>query len=864
MSSAGALPRLYISPNPLLPRAPIKYFLNHVKSPRHIEFAPDVKWSAMTLPLLAALAPRSLTLHNGFLHQSVHQMLQDYQKFQTDSLKTVVEFVHPDGLVNFSSLLPTLESLDIKEVRLLTSTEFYGIDLERFVSKFPKTLTHLSLDAGFYDAYPSQWIPQLPQSLTSLRLTLSDRIFLSVLFDRLPLIETLNLYSRDIRNSASTNEVLQIPSSLQELALTTETLPEILLGGTSLIHSNIKSFALAGNYASETIDLLPTLPHGLESLTVSGLLFSDCFLPRSLTSLEWRLHQQPPCFNSMLKQLSALKSLKIIPEETLPWPTWKYSKLDLPSGLQYLYAPLQLSQIIAILDDCPSCVIVSSLRLHLIALDVLNVVQSNPDLLACTEPVFDGPQLIAALDARFKNRVTFRPIKAIQEEKKTNLCWPSVKVILMSDTHLCIPLIALSTPKMTSYFPHVTDLSISYSSPLLLLPPSLTSLDLHDTPLDRVGWSYFPRTLTHLASNSEHSLHDVHDAKPVGMSFKHLNIPHWRLLWSEILADSLRSDMEVLKIGEITDIKDWQVSTFFSKFSTETLRNTFIRRLNYVETGLMTAQYDGIIKDYTIETMKSLARQLFDDALKTLLAVGVSISASPMPDSSMLNWALLAIPTLSEVETIHLRGPKKWRPIAPKSPRICSNDRPFLPSQAFQPIFAFQSDKLKELILENSLLDRCEFPTSWPSSLVRIGLDARTVNDFRFITFPPSLEVLSLRSIKGLAFGVLPFSLEILPTSLKRLTIQSVVAWHPQPTQPLAAGIHRFSLPSNFVSPYNLTLVRFQGLLQDSLEYVFNALSLASATVEFKEDDFHLGVKKLALNHKNVVISTKSRWTHLD
>ena len=656
----------------------------------------------------------------------------------------------------------------------------------------------------------------------------------------------------------STNGVLQIPSSLRELALTANTgqVPEIILGGTSLIHSNVKSFALLGLSDRPTIDLLSISPPGLESLTVGGLLISDDQLPRSLTSLEWRLTKRSSCFDVTLKQLSALKSLKIIPKPSLS-SNWKISKLDLPIGLHYLYAPLQLSQIIAILDDSPSCIIVSSLRLHFDALDVINAIQSNPDLLACTEPVFDGPQLIAALDSRFKNRVTFRPIEGLQEENISDFSWPSTKVILTSDAHLCMP------PR-TYHFPNATDFSISYSSSLTDLPPNLTTLDLHDTPLDYVEWDCFPRTLTHLASNSYQSLRNSSKYPgPVEMNFKHLDIPHWRLFWSETLAKSLHSDMEVFRIGEIIGIDDWHILALLSKFSPETLRNTSCSLL-YIQTGELIAQYDEI-KDYTIETMEILTPQLVDDALIPFLVAGASISTSPMPHSQLgpaVFKDYLVIPTHLEVETIHLLGIKKWSPVAPIGPETI-NGPSFALHTTSQPSFAFQSDKLKDLVLENSLLDRCEFPTSWPSSLVRIGLDALTVNDFRFITFPPSLEVLSLRSINSPVIGVLPFSLEILPTSLKRLTIQSVVAWHPQPTQPLAAGIHRFSLPSNFVSPYNLTLARFQGLLQDSLEYVFNALSLASATVEFKENDFHLGVKKLALNHKNVVIS-KNHWTHLD
>ena len=394
-------------------------------------------------------------------------------------------------------------------------------------------------------------------------------------------------------------------------------------------------------------------------------------------------------------------------------------------------------------------------------------------------------------------------------------------------------------------------------------------LNLHDTPLNFTSWHSFPRTLTHIASNKELSLLSIKDPGPMGMNFKHLNIPYWRLLWSDALADSLDSEMEVLKIGLITGIDDGGIPTFFSKFATETLRNTSIHCLNYVQTGQLIAHYDGIIKDYTIETMEALALPLVNDALKPFLAVGASISASPLPRRHSSDLVYMVIPTRPEIETIHLLDVKMWCPV--DTTPYSNGKRPVLQPTS-RPIFAFQSDNLKELVLESSLLVDCAFPASWPSSLVRIGLDARLMNDFRFVAFPPSLEVLSLRSSNGKDYynskspiiGVLPFSLESLPTSLKRLTIQSLELWSPQPTQPLSTGIRRFSLPPNFVSPYNLTMARFQGILHESLEYVFNALLLANATVEFKEDDFHLGVKKLALNHKNVVISAKSRWTHLN
>ena len=51
MSSAGAIHHLSIAPNPSLPQAPVKYLLNHVKFPLHIEFATDVKWSPTSLYL---------------------------------------------------------------------------------------------------------------------------------------------------------------------------------------------------------------------------------------------------------------------------------------------------------------------------------------------------------------------------------------------------------------------------------------------------------------------------------------------------------------------------------------------------------------------------------------------------------------------------------------------------------------------------------------------------------------------------------------------------------------------------------------------------------------------------------------------
>ena len=848
MSSTGAIHHLSIAANSLLPQAPIKYFLNHVKSPRHAEFAQDVIWPMQSLPLLTSIAPRSLTLHHGFLDESVHDILQDYETGSRPDLKAVAELVHPDGLVNFSLVAPSLESLTINgDVFRMPSIPSPGDKLlDRFVLTLPSTLTHLSLSTSSEDLQPSDWVPQLPQSLVSLFLCLDSHISLSALFDRLPRIETLRLkVSAALFADPTSSNAIHIPKSLIDLGLASQSVAE--LGGMDLALSSIKVISLETKQM-EKIDW-SSLPPGLESFVVRGpLKMKGGNPPRNLTALEWRCVELPSDFNQMLTHLRALKSLKLFPMGTVD-EFWKCFKLDLPSSLKFLTAPLQLSELVSIVDHHPKCRIDNLLGLDLNAPDVIQMIRSDPLLLACTDPVFDLPRLDDAMTAKWKNTIRFQSTVLATPQESAN-SWPSTKIVL---TRKCFRGIG----HLNVTFPHAEEASLLHYSPLLSLPPNLTKLDLNDAPQRSLTWR-FPPTLTHLSSNGPGIFHQPLDPKrssgPAGLKFKHLHVPRWQLHWSYALENSLQPEMEVLSIGQIDDMPDWRIPIFFSKFSAETLRNTSVHKIRYIVSGRMVAKFDGLIQHYTNETMTSYSLLVLNTELKRILA-----SAPTIPALSSGDYARdTVIPMRPEVETVHLHRTLRWCPEAP-SPTMDEDTGEMI---SLPHPHVLQAEKLREFVLQNSLLDSFEFPAYCSPSLVRIGLDARFMDDFAFAAFPQALEVLSLRAT-DVAYDTsvdseLPFHLQALPTSLKKLTLQSRGQWRISSTEPETSE-------SSSGSSYHLTLVRFCSITAESFACALDILSLANSKVEIRESDSKSALKTFLSKHTNITIASEyQKWTHLD
>ena len=709
LSTAGVLRHLTIKPASPLLRAPIKYFLSHLRSPLSLQFDVNVKWSPQSLPLLTALAPRSLTLNPGFLDKSVHEMLQDHASTPHDSLKDVVALVHSDGLMNFSSLLPSLESLIINNelFKVVDSASRSPESIERFVSTLPQTLTHLSLHTTL-DAQHQLWIQLLPTSLVSLTLKLHT-MPLSTIFDRLPQIEKLELSAE---HRVPDLPATEIPKSLAELTLLRQfTVPIIALNG-SLRRSNLRSFTLDVRVDDDlpVVDVgLMLLPPTLESLALRGTVFTiETFsLPRSLTALEWRSGELPPRFNQLLQTIPALKSLKLIPRRYVE-NFWDGFKLDLPSGLEFLRAPLELPEIIAVKVQCPNCMIELELGLSISAPNGIEMIRSDPALLACTEPVFDFGRLSASIVAKLGIPVCSRYCSQSTKRWESNYPWPASKVILTSCIFGQLYDIGRS-------FPNAEEASISYWI-CLDLPPKLTKLNLNKTQFDSNPWPLLPSTLSHLSSDAElFTLTSLFGEPP---KLKYLNVPRWTLSWSENLALSLQPEMEMLSIGIIESIPDWQITPFFAAFSSKTLReNTCIREIEFVPTGTVIAGFTYLPSEYTFTAMASLTHQALSAHLEPTFAANkfslLRFSSAP---------TYMVIPTSPEIEVLHLSSDDRWQPLAPGHWETTTAVSQQLNTP--QAIPALQSNNWRELVLQNAHLDLFIFPTTWSSTLVRIGLEA--------------------------------------------------------------------------------------------------------------------------------------------
>lgn len=335
MSLPSALPHLTISTTGKLPRAPVKYFLANIKSPRNLHFEKDVNWSAFTLPLLSALAPRHLTLNSGFLHSSTYQVGSDYLTGSHDeSLATVVSnlrMIYDDDkdnyiaqnmvsernaliegrlhndklLLDIGAILPSLESLSIQcHLEQVTtyapriSWELTGEPRGLFskkmalalLSSLPSSLTSLS-----FSTHNAIWADHLlthtlPSSLRLLNLSTNGRdVALYPLFLQCPLLEHVtldassvfeNIPSSSTDLSASKRETatifhgtLKYPPTLHYLYLRLMLVPNDLFT-PNLRQSGLITFGL----------VVIGSPH-LPELTPPSSIDLNAFLPSTITKL---------------------------------------------------------------------------------------------------------------------------------------------------------------------------------------------------------------------------------------------------------------------------------------------------------------------------------------------------------------------------------------------------------------------------------------------------------------------------------------------------------------------------------------------------------------------------------------------------
>lgn len=457
MSSAGALPYLRIRPITMIPKAPIKYFLSNIKSPRHIEFEKDVRWSAFTLPLLTALAPEFLTLNAGFLHFSTYRLLSDAESSGDRQLKAAASNftkLARYAILNVSSVLPRLQSLTILcELNQIVEEspnhtpgfqEAWGSfqRVDAFHHGLPKSLTALSYIDNMHHLLEDSQVTRLasyrPPSLTRLKMDLAcTRESLLPIFTHCPHLEQLDIVDPTAYSlfhpSKSQNQALEghasdinfgrtlpFPTHLTCMSFHFgECTPgRAYFDALDLTSSRITSFTVnvtSHNVVADSLDFGLLLPVSVTSLTVKG--HDACRrvtgLPSGLTELNWTCSPWDCDCNvmAMVNSLKALKKLEMVlhdskgPEDAMI--CIRQSAHLLPSSLTSLHASLTLSQINAVMAHLPDCIVYSTENVSLWAKDTSDVLLSDPELASAVQPVFNLYGLAVALNAKYRSRAFF-------------------------------------------------------------------------------------------------------------------------------------------------------------------------------------------------------------------------------------------------------------------------------------------------------------------------------------------------------------------------------------------------------------------------------------------------------------------------
>lgn len=334
LSTPGAFDFLAIETDPDFPRAPLRYFLAHVRDVMRLKFEKDVFWSPATLPFLKTLNPRFLVIDDGFMHQSNASLLLDFFHNPEDPfLKSLALNYLITCVPNFSVLTPRLESLDLNSrLYIANPLDEPHVLMQRSIHLFPPeqtlllppTITHFS---GILMRDSESLTEELPSSLTSLSLSGEHKrvISFSSILKRLPNLQSLDL---NTFQALTIDGDLEYPQSLTSLSLlNTSFFPLNVIQHPSFRNSSLFQFALHSPYDlyNEKDDILLDLslyaPTSLRSADIyiqasgeNGICaraFLSGQLPLGLVHLKLRLDAQYGDIFNSLAQLSSLMELEI-------------------------------------------------------------------------------------------------------------------------------------------------------------------------------------------------------------------------------------------------------------------------------------------------------------------------------------------------------------------------------------------------------------------------------------------------------------------------------------------------------------------------------------------------------------------------
>lgn len=295
LSSPGAFALLHITPTKAVARAPLRYFLTSVRNVSTLKFEQDTKWAAPTLSLLQTLNPRHLFLKQGFLHESVADLLIDWFAHPKDpELCRLTQNLASSGLPDFARLTPRLETLEMNHSMLIAPQVAPNKPKEVLMEvpfSLPPTIEILKLSGQY-----SPILSSIPPTIRKLRIKAWDVDF-SLLLSRFQCLEELSIdlsYPPDLAQDAL------FPASLQKLKLqgTVDSVLAFLdhpsLRKSKLLDLTLKIGALVKRSERPPLSLAAVLPESLVSLSImlkDGLYSVFSSLPPCISRLTLNLER---------------------------------------------------------------------------------------------------------------------------------------------------------------------------------------------------------------------------------------------------------------------------------------------------------------------------------------------------------------------------------------------------------------------------------------------------------------------------------------------------------------------------------------------------------------------------------------------
>lgn len=860
LSFPGTIPHLRMEPSAIrLPRAPLRYFMSHVRNVKHLSLV-RAKWSPQSLSLLLTLNPTHLEFDEQLMHESALRLLEDLaQDSSNPELRSQASFLQPNGLPDFSRLTTRLETLTFQNTLDSHSPTYTN------TSSLPPTVTVLRGNLC-YD------VSSLPTGLRSVSLG-NESLRIDELFSRLTRLQELELVGNDTLHCGDS---LVFPSTLTTVKFHGQWLPMKIL---PIQPRQVSGKAVNGGRGSVTnmeishaSDLfLARLPPSVTRIDLKSsprTSWRDCGLsawPIGLRTLNLDLQSST--------SLSGISSLQHLEKASFSVPWVVQSDCDVPTTNSLdLYLASFPESVKSLNIDCsrfsplskvamitPRLSLLTSLVAHHIQLDELSLLRSHAPLCRVyfeTMHNISGPEIAEKferygippsellnatsmmLDAFsvanndiFEMEMRCSCVQKVENETEFSFArkviitseyrWIDINSMTERDgsLHLCSQVHSITlrglAPRRTGMSPH-----------------SLKVMDL-GTCTGSIQLSSLPASLTSLSSpNATVTAYTKASANWPFRQLRHLDTPNW-----SIMAHSL-GDLRGLEVfnANIVNLADYNVIHLLTSAVTPQTRRNMKIGIAYYITGAVAPDddVDGL-KDVTWSSIKASTTVILNRLLAAPMPRGPTNSTSIDGNDLEIHDDLIKNDTVGRVvtniaEVIRYRNgvpiciPSSatranldtgreltllpdWKHTNPLPNGLKPQLEPERLVREPGPVLFEKHNfpRLVSLTLKNVAPREMDWANQLPASLRFLYVSHYGHSD-AYDSLPPNLEVLILESS---CVGYFPFG--ALPASIRRLALL-VPGWSTED-----------NLPNDMELP-NLTTVLFRSAPRETLESIWPVL----------------------------------------